>query len=156
MNVFDEAFWRSTKMHLVASGAWPFQRPVYGILLRCMVFSFVESIMILEIIRLFYVAGDLMMTLTVLPVILYVAVIQVSVTSNHVNLNKANNEYWLNYIFLIKLNSCIFFFFFQTKRLLLIVKNCWESDLLDKGEIELLRSDGRKHGDAMYTYYRKY
>ncbi|KAH0535352.1 hypothetical protein KQX54_015999 [Cotesia glomerata] len=111
MNVFDEAFWRSTKMHLVASGAWPFQRPLYGILLRCMVFSFVESIMILEIIRLFYVAGDLMMTLTVLPVILYVAVIiQVS-----------------------------------TKRLLLIVKNCWESDLLDKIEIELLRSDGRKH-----------
>ncbi|XP_044587206.1 uncharacterized protein LOC123266827 [Cotesia glomerata] len=132
MNVFDEAFWRSTKMHLVASGAWPFQRPLYGILLRCMVFSFVESIMILEIIRLFYVAGDLMMTLTVLPVILYVAVIiQVSVTSNHVNLNK-------------------------TKRLLLIVKNCWESDLLDKIEIELLRSDGRKHGDAMYTYYLLY
>ncbi|CAD6213518.1 GSCOCT00013820001.3-RA-CDS, partial [Cotesia congregata] len=126
MNVFDEAFWRSTKMHLVASGAWPFQRPLYSILLRCMVFSFVESIMILEIIRLFYVAGDLMMTLTVIPVILYVAVIQVSVTSNH------------------------------TKRLLLIVKNCWESDLLDKGEIELLRSDGRKHGDAMYTYYLLY
>ncbi|XP_044587208.1 uncharacterized protein LOC123266828 [Cotesia glomerata] len=90
-------------------------------------FFFIESIMILEIIKLAQVWGDLAQTVTVLPTAIFAKTAQITASCNHLHINKVKN-------------------------VLVLVKNFWESHLLDESEIEILKNDGIAHRAAMHSY----
>ncbi|CAD6213516.1 GSCOCT00004109001.3-RA-CDS [Cotesia congregata] len=128
MNLFDDLYWRATRIHLSVIGAWPFQSYITSIIIRTVVCFLFESLYISEVIKLVEVWGDLKLTLECIPILVLHSITQVKILNVHVNLNKMKN-------------------------LLLRIKSDWESGLLDESEIEFLRNDGRKHKDFMSLYF---
>ncbi|XP_044587204.1 odorant receptor 13a-like [Cotesia glomerata] len=128
MNLFDDLYWRATRIHLSVIGAWPFQSYITRIIIRTVVCFLFESLYISEIIKLVEVSGDLKLTLECIPILVLHSITQVKILNVHINLNKIKN-------------------------LLLRIKSDWESGLLDESEIEFLRNDGRRHKEFMSLYF---
>nr|WGO81828.1 olfactory receptor 162 [Microplitis mediator] len=126
MDVFDSTQWKTTKKLMSALGAWPFQPVIQQKTLGALFYFIIQSIYVVEILKLIVVWGNLTETLDCLPVFVYHSMVQVKMSNCLLNLKKA-------------------------KILLSKVKRDWESNL-DDSEIKILCNDGRIHKIIMDIY----
>ncbi|XP_057334181.1 uncharacterized protein LOC130673241 [Microplitis mediator] len=132
MEVFDCMQWRTTKKLMSALGAWPFQPVIQQKILGALFYFIIQSIYVLEILKLMVVWGNLTEILDCLPIFVYHTMVQVKMSNFLLNLKK-----WV--------------FNLQAKILLSKVKSDWESNL-DDSEMNVLRNNERFHKIMMDIY----